>query len=402
MIRVVVALCSMIIPLSAPAAARGQRAADIPVYPRRAAERDHSLSVRVWLEGADVYRRGTGARVSFRVEEDAYVVVARIDADGDLQVLYPSHPTDDGYVRGGQTYDIPGYGSYTFRVHEYTGLGYVFALAAQQPFALRRISSGGYWSYRPAGGRVHGDPHEAFRDFADEVLYDPRAPYSLDYATYHVNRRVDYPRFLCYDCHTYRPYHSWNPYAYHCSRFRIVIHLDPFYYPYRSHSGRRVVYLRVPQRFRQYEFKEVRDGERVTRENFIERRRRGDDEGRRSATSGDDSREARSISEPPYDAERARRYPEQESVRREEPADRTGAPDGREYSAPSSRTAEPRRRDSGERYREAPRRAESRRSEPERTPQSIRIPSRQSAPSGRSARPANPAPSNVGTRRRSP
>ncbi|MBW8772163.1 MAG: hypothetical protein JF590_02535, partial [Gemmatimonadetes bacterium] len=54
----------------------------------------------------------------------------------------------------------------------------------------------------------------------------------------------DYPRFVCYDCHAYAPYYTWNPYAHSCVRFRVVIYDDPYYYPYRYYGGRRVVVVR--------------------------------------------------------------------------------------------------------------------------------------------------------------
>jgi hypothetical protein len=91
------------------------------------------------------------------------------------------------------------------------------------------------------------------------------AEYALDFATYHVGRHYDYPRFLCYDCHGYRPYYSWNPYLYTCSSFRIVIFDDPYYYPTYRYLGRRVVYTRPPAvRQPRFVFKERVTGEAGT------------------------------------------------------------------------------------------------------------------------------------------
>jgi hypothetical protein len=360
--------------------------------------------------------------VSFRTEEDAFVVIARVDADGEVHVLYPYGIHDDGFVRGGRTYDVPGYGYYTFRVHEYTGLGYVFALASREPFALDRIRAHGYWSYRPVGGRVHGDPYEAMRDFADYVLYDSRAPYAMHYTTYYIDRRVDYPRFLCYDCHSYRPYHRWDPYAHHCSRFRIVIFASPIFYPYRYRHGSRVVYvIRPPDRFRRFEFKQVGDRDRVTRENFIERRRRSD--------VGDD-RSTRVIAD--RVVERRGRSGDPGATRPGDPVDvdnrgvrrRDGEVwDGRrDVTRSSSVPAAPRREPRSEPPRGEPRRSEPRvleprpveprRAEPRRSPSprvessrpspSARTPSRSPAASSRGAGSSSSRPSNVGTRRRTP
>ena len=101
-------------------------------------------------------------------------------------------------------------------------------------------------------------------DFVAALLPDwENAPYALDFTTYHVGaERYDYPRFVCYDCHAFRPFYSWNPYHYSCSAFRVVIYNDPYYYPSNRYRGTRVVYARPPI-FRQprFAFKERAQGE---------------------------------------------------------------------------------------------------------------------------------------------
>jgi hypothetical protein len=61
---------------------------------------------------------------------------------------------------------------------------------------------------------------------------------------YYVQQHYQYPRFLCYDCHSYVSYPRWNPYDYSCVRFRIVVFDDPYYYPYRYYGGTRAVFTR--------------------------------------------------------------------------------------------------------------------------------------------------------------
>ena len=41
---------------------------------------------------------------TFRVDDDAYVLVGHIDAEGTLRVIFPLNPGDDGLVRGSKTY----------------------------------------------------------------------------------------------------------------------------------------------------------------------------------------------------------------------------------------------------------------------------------------------------------
>jgi hypothetical protein len=230
--------------------------------------------VELWISGDNLFRRGDRARVYFRTDEDAFVTIVRIDTDGRVDILFPEDPYGDAEVRGGHTYRVYGHGHESFVINDYPGLGYIFAIASWEPFDYERVSRGRHWDYRYAGGRVHRDPYLAARDFAELLLEDDRASYSFDVAEYHVERRVSYPRFLCYDCHAYRPYHVWNPYSHACVRFRIVIWDDPYYYPYRRYGGRRVVYVRERVREPRYEFKELARGTRPSDATLIEYRRR--------------------------------------------------------------------------------------------------------------------------------
>jgi hypothetical protein len=230
--------------------------------------------VELWVSGDNLFRRGDRARVYFRTDEDAYVTIVRIDTDGRVDILFPEDPYDNAEVRGGHTYRVYGHGHESFVINDYPGMGYIFAIASWEPFDYDRVSRGRHWDYRYAGGRVHRDPYIAARDFAEMMLEDSRAAYSFDVAEYHVERRVNYPRFLCYDCHAYRPYSVWNPYSHACVKFRIVVWDDPYYYPYRRYGGRRVVYVRERVREPRYEFKELPRGSRPSDATLVEYRRR--------------------------------------------------------------------------------------------------------------------------------
>jgi hypothetical protein len=245
--------------------------------------------VELWVSGDNLFRRGDRARVYFRTDEDAFVTILRIDTDGRLDILFPEDPYDVAEVRGGHTYRVYGSGHESFVINDYPGLGYLFAIASWEPFDYERVSRGRSWDYRYAGGRVHRDPYVAAREFAELMLVDSRASYSFDVAEYHVERRASYPRFLCYDCHAYRPYPVWNPYSHACAKFRIVVWDDPYYYPYRRYGGRRVVYVRERVRDPRYEFKELGRGARPADATVVEYRRRpGTTDQRRPGSPIDD------------------------------------------------------------------------------------------------------------------
>jgi hypothetical protein len=217
-------------------------------------------SIELWTSG-EVLRRGDRAHVWFRTDADAYVTVLRIDTDGRVRVLYPYRPWQANTVRAGHRTEVldagGARGSYAFVVDDEPGQGFVFAIASHHPFDYGHLVRGDHWDYHSVGyrGYVTGDPYVAVTEFIDLIAYDPYAV-SYDVYPYYVDRRFDYPRFLCYGCHEQVEYRAWNPYRHSCVRFRIVVYDDPHYYPARSYPGTRVVFSR-PQRIEpRYVFKD--------------------------------------------------------------------------------------------------------------------------------------------------
>jgi len=206
--------------------------------------------VRIWLSGDDVYRRNERARVYYRVERDAFVTILRVDTDGRVRVLFPRHPDDDNYAEAGRSYVVSGWDrGTTFIVDDYPGVGYVFAIASSTPFDFRMIHDGDRWTMRHVtDGRIHGDPRSSLEEIMLELLPQDYDDFDTHIAAYHVERRYDYPRFVCYDCHAYVPFYTWNPYYSWCRSYTLVVWNDPWYYhpsywyPTRYYGGRRVVY----------------------------------------------------------------------------------------------------------------------------------------------------------------
>src|SRR5438477_368438 len=203
--------------------------------------------VEVWSDRGDSpYASGQGVRVHFRADRDAFVTILRVDTDGRVRVLFPREPWEDNFARGGREYEVQGGNDRdAFYIDDYPGVGYLFAVASDDPFVYDGIQSNEHWDYRMiADGRVRGDPYVALTDVAQRIVPDGYGDWDYDVAPYYVQQHYDYPRFLCYDCHTYVSYPSWSPYDYTCVRFRIVVFDDPYYYPYRYYGGTRVVFTR--------------------------------------------------------------------------------------------------------------------------------------------------------------
>jgi hypothetical protein len=309
--------------------------------------------VSVWMAGGTVLRQGQRAHVSFRADRDAYVTVVRIDTDGRLSILYPASPYHQRRVRGGATYQASGPRS--FRVDDRVGLGYVFAIASDQPFDYSSLAYGRHWSY----GRVRHvryDPFEAMHDLAEMIMWDRHSRYSMDYAEYHVGRRVPFPRYMCIEIY------RGDPYAYPCRRFATVYRSSPYRYGHSRYYGypERVVYVREPVRYQPIEQKSAQQPpSRVAPSDAIERRRRDGDDGvdqRRSVPANQPRRverdrdgstgtaapaprrevESRERSEPATQREDPRAAP-----RRAPESGETRAPETRERTEPARQPAEP-------------------------------------------------------------
>ena len=202
--------------------------------------------ISVWVSREDPYRRGDRVRVYFKSEEDTHVTVVRIDTDGRMRILFPIDPWEDNWARGGKTFEVLGRDrDEAFRVDDYPGAGYIFAIASEDAFSYNDIIRGDHWDYHTiSDGRVRGDPYVAVSDLAERIAGNDT--YDYDVTQYDVEKHYDYPRFVCYDCHSYASWHTWNPYYSSCSRFRIVIYDDWYYYPYRRYN--RGVYVGRPYR----------------------------------------------------------------------------------------------------------------------------------------------------------
>jgi hypothetical protein len=211
-------------------------------------DQDYRPGVRVWMDGnRDVYRIGDRSRVLVRTDRDAYVAVLHIDTDGNVEVLFPSQPGDDGYLRGGRAYSVRPRGSQYVSMRGGYGIGYIFAVASNEPLDERVIRD---LHYRRVGSwdpnyNVYGDPFRAMERYERMLVGDwGYGEHDSDYYTYHVGRRYTHPRYACYDS-----YGSWyssrSVYYDSCDRVRVLLVQVPYYYDTRYYRGdRRVYYAR--------------------------------------------------------------------------------------------------------------------------------------------------------------
>lgn len=234
------------------------------------AARDEPLESRIWLDRgtSPVLRRGDLVRVFYRASRDAYVSIFHIDTNGFTRLLHPGSPTDGHLALAGRDYRLLFPESRYWQVEEDEGKGYLFMVASPAPldfsgFAYSRYEGG--WNLAALAQAAYRDPFLMMDDVVAALIPEGAGEYALDFVAYDIDGPHDYPRFLCYQCHGFRPMFDWNPYGRWCTDFRVVIHDDPYYYPVYRYSGDRVVYTRPPEPSRpMFEFKERVDGEAAT------------------------------------------------------------------------------------------------------------------------------------------
>jgi Domain of unknown function (DUF4384) len=198
------------------------------------------------IDDREFFHRGDNVRVRFTTDGDGYATVFRVDTDGRVRVLFPRDPWTDNFVRGDRSYDVPdpyGRSPASFEVDDYAGIGYVFALVSRDPFDYTPYVLNDHWDYRAVAnrGRISGDPYIALSEVAARILPAEYTMFGHDIVPYFVERRYDYPRFLCYDCHRYAPYPVWDPYRDWCATFRVVIYDDVRRYPSTAYPATDVV-----------------------------------------------------------------------------------------------------------------------------------------------------------------
>ena len=154
---------------------------------------DDAPAVTVWFDDSRQLGFGSSPRVRFRVEEDAYVVVGRVDSDGRMTILFPYSRSTRTFVRGGADNIVRsrrGGSAYSFTAYERWGLGFVFAIASYEPLDLSRLNNRDFESdlgvANAIAGRFSGNPQRVVEKFAPWILWDRDTPYEYDIVSYSV------------------------------------------------------------------------------------------------------------------------------------------------------------------------------------------------------------------------
>jgi hypothetical protein len=234
------------------------------------ASRGSQLDVEVWInkEEGGVYHQGEPMRVSFRANADAFVLIYNIDTEGYIHLVYPYGPDDPDRVEGGITYQVPSrHDPYDLVADGPTGVEYVVAIASPEPFRdlpwyLRGNYEGDEDEYDrndEDSGVIVGDPYVGMDRVIRRVV--PRGledEVATDDTYFYIERKVDYPRYVCADCHSYGGW--YDPYIDVCTV--VDIRIDSAWARYRPWPLRAPIVARpryfymvrstAPTRYRQW------------------------------------------------------------------------------------------------------------------------------------------------------
>ncbi len=281
-----VALLPAALALLPPAPAR---AVDQVPAPGSQVVRRAKLDIDVWVnkDEGGVYRPGESMRIYFRTNADAYVLLYNIDTDGYIHLIYPYGPADRPFSEGGRTIAIPSRSDpYELAADGPPGVEYVVALASPVPFRdLPWYLDEGTGARAPEdqpgdpgddadAGYIVGDPYVGMQHLNERIVPPGRENEVASSDTYfYIDRRVDYPRYVCADCHYHQAY--FDPYGPACPV--VDIHVDAawiHYAPLRYDMVRPRYYYLVrpgaPARYRMGKDQwSSRDGMTTLRQRFV-------------------------------------------------------------------------------------------------------------------------------------
>jgi hypothetical protein len=167
---------------------------------------------------------GQREKIRVRTATDGYLVVLRTDTQGNVRVLFPLNPTDDGSIQGGRDFEVRGRGDRdAFAASGQPGSGTVLAAWAPQPFTFTDFESNGHWVRAGlVADSAAADPEAVMLGVVDRMS---AGPYKYDMDAYTVTHREYREAYGGW----YRPWYgswydpwyggafapwSWYPYSY--------------------------------------------------------------------------------------------------------------------------------------------------------------------------------------------
>lgn len=120
------------------------------------------LEIDVWVDNEDgIYYKGEEITIFFQADYDCYAAIYSVDTRGDVNLLFPEDHRDDGFIRGGELYSIPGgYSDYSLIVSGPEGIEHIQAVASVEKIEIPRWFD---------GGNIQLGAYEDPEDFIEEI-----------------------------------------------------------------------------------------------------------------------------------------------------------------------------------------------------------------------------------------
>ncbi|SYZ73552.1 exported hypothetical protein [Candidatus Zixiibacteriota bacterium] len=148
---------------------------------------DRYLNAEVWTDDNSYYQ-GDDIAISFRANNDCYVAIYNLDTRGNVNLLYPTSPQDDGFIRGGKIYRLPERNdNYQLSVQGPVGTEYIQIVASREPLRIPDWFNG--------SGLVCNDDPEDFIDYVNASYFGCAyndCPRAFDITSFQVKEWHDY------------------------------------------------------------------------------------------------------------------------------------------------------------------------------------------------------------------
>lgn len=120
------------------------------------------LDIDVWVDNEDgIYYEGESITIFFHANRDCFVAIYSLDTRGNINLLYPADPWDNGFVYGGEVYAIPAdYDDYELIVTGPEGIEHIQAIASPAEMVIPD------WF---GGSPVRSDRYDDTEDFLDFI-----------------------------------------------------------------------------------------------------------------------------------------------------------------------------------------------------------------------------------------
>lgn len=181
-------------------------------------------AVRLWINNNRRFRPGEPARVQVETGASGYLLVLQYDPEGDVRVLFPLVPADDGFVEADRRFEVREDDHDQSFVANSTGTGLIYAAISADPFRFDGFVVAGSWDHDAIRiARESRDPEADLTELVQRMSSSRGFDYDvLDYVVAAPASRVYYTNAP--------PPSWWSPRWYYDDWYYDDWYYDRYYY----------------------------------------------------------------------------------------------------------------------------------------------------------------------------